>query len=82
MSLQEKLDQVKKQFTAEAPAEAVSLIEQSTEDLIQSNIMDQVLGPGDPMPPFTLPDSNGQMISSTELLARGVLVVSFYRGVW
>ena len=82
MSLQEKLDQVKKQFIADAPAEAVALIQQSTEDLIKSNIMDQVLGPGDLMPPFTLPDTNGQMINSKELLDKGSLVINFYRGVW
>lgn len=82
MMLQEKLDQVKKQFIADAPAEAVALIQKSTEELIHSNIMDNVLGLGDRLPPFTLPDTDGNAVSSLELLDKGPLVINFYRGVW
>lgn len=38
--------------------------------------------PGDPLPPFLLPDENGRLLSSAELLASGPLVVSFNRGNW
>jgi peroxiredoxin len=34
------------------------------------------------VPDFSLPDPDGKQISSTELLLRGPLVISFYRGVW
>lgn len=37
---------------------------------------------GDPLPPFLLPDHNGRLVSSQELLAAGPLVVSFNRGNW
>jgi peroxiredoxin len=37
---------------------------------------------GDDFPPFLLPDENGRLISSAELLATGPLVVSFNRGNW
>jgi peroxiredoxin len=40
------------------------------------------LGAGDNAPCFVLPDSNGAVISSAELLSKGTLVVTFYRGVW
>jgi peroxiredoxin len=33
-------------------------------------------------PPFVLKDSDHKAVSSAELLAQGLLVVSFYRGVW
>ena len=33
-------------------------------------------------PEFTLLDPDGKPVSSRELLARGPLVISFYRGVW
>lgn len=33
-------------------------------------------------PEFTLSDSNGKQVSSTELLKQGDLVVVFYRGAW
>jgi peroxiredoxin len=38
--------------------------------------------PGDTLAPFALPDSQGRYVSSPELLERGPLVVSFYRGGW
>ncbi len=38
--------------------------------------------PGDPLPPFQLPDENGRLLSLAELLASGPLVVSFNRGNW
>ena len=42
----------------------------------------QALGPGDPMPPFLLPNAEGELVASADLLARGPLVVSFFRGGW
>jgi len=38
--------------------------------------------PGDPLPAFALPDDDGRLVSSTDLLANGPLVVSFNRGNW
>jgi len=37
---------------------------------------------GDRAPEFILKDANGREVSSRELLAKGPLVVTFYRGVW
>jgi peroxiredoxin len=37
---------------------------------------------GQPMPPFLLPDTEGCLVSSDDLLADGPLVVSFNRGHW
>lgn len=37
---------------------------------------------GDNFPPFLLPDENGRLISSADLLATGPLIVSFNRGHW
>ncbi len=38
--------------------------------------------PGDPLPMFQLPDENGRLLSSAELLASGPMIVSFNRGNW
>jgi len=38
--------------------------------------------PGDPMPPFVLPDENGQRISLEMLLEKGPVAVTFHRGHW
>jgi len=37
---------------------------------------------GDKLPPFLLPDENGRLVSSTELLAKGPLIITFNRGNW
>jgi peroxiredoxin len=38
--------------------------------------------PGEPMPPFHLPDENGHIVSLEQLLAKGPLAVTFHRGHW
>jgi peroxiredoxin len=37
---------------------------------------------GDNAPPFTLTDPNGVFVSSADLLRKGPLVITFYRGMW
>jgi len=38
--------------------------------------------PGDPMPPFVLPDDHGRLVSLESLLATGPVAVMFHRGHW
>ncbi|WP_291858815.1 peroxiredoxin-like family protein [Bradyrhizobium sp.] len=38
--------------------------------------------PGDPMPPFILPDVTGKLVSLKSLLETGPVAVMFYRGHW
>jgi len=38
--------------------------------------------PGDPMPPFLLPDEQGRMVALSDLLAHGPVAVTFHRGHW
>jgi len=82
MTLQEKLTEYKKEFQKTAPPEAQALMQRSTEDLIASGILDGVLKSGDAAPGFTLDDHNENPVTSADLLSRGPLVLSFYRGVW
>ena len=82
MSLQEKLDDRRKQFESGAPNDTLKIMHRATEDLLRSGIIERVIKKGDHAPEFTLPDENGDMVSSSELLSKGPLAVSFYRGVW
>nr|UXE45899.1 hypothetical protein Hi04_10k_c5418_00022 [uncultured bacterium] len=43
---------------------------------------EQALRPGNAMPSFVLPDAEGRLVASDELLAKGPLVVNFFRGNW
>lgn len=38
--------------------------------------------PGDPMPPFVLPDDHGRLVTLSSLIARGPVAVMFFRGHW
>ena len=37
---------------------------------------------GDGIPVFSLPNTSGVSVSSTVLLERGPLIITFYRGIW
>ena len=81
--LQGKLDAFKVEFdTRLAPPAAVEALHRSVDELIASGAPDRALKVGDVAPEFTLPDPDGNPVSSKALLARGPLVVTFYRGVW
>ena len=87
MGLQEKLDEFKNNFESGGPPfnvsqEVVAIMHRATDELRASGILDRVLKVGDSAPVFSLPNEYSETISSNDLIARGNLVVSFYRGVW
>jgi hypothetical protein len=82
MSLQTRLDRMRDQFESKLPAETLAIMHGATEDLLHSGIMEQVLQKDHQAPSFSLTDQNGDEVHSSELLAKGPLVVSFYRGIW
>lgn len=80
--MREKLAQMKEQAKTRLPEDALEVIQRATEELENSGVAEQALEPGDQAPDFTLPNAEGQPVSSKELRGRGPLVVTFYRGVW
>jgi len=82
MLLAKKLQEIRDESKDKIPEETRSLMKKATNELRDSGIMDTALQEGDIIPPFELPNSNGMMISSQELLKKGNVVVTFYRGVW
>ena len=82
MALQEKLDAIREMSKTRIPPEARAVMERSIDDLRASGIMGRVARVGQPAPDFTLPDAAGRPVSLKGLLARGPVVLSFYRGRW
>jgi hypothetical protein len=82
MALQEKLDAIREMSKTRIPPEARAIMERSIDDLRASGIMSRVARVGQPAPDFTLPDAEGRPASLKALLARGPVVLSFYRGRW
>jgi peroxiredoxin len=83
MSLQDKLDALKAEFeTRMAPPDVVAVMHRVTDELVASGQAERALKAGDRAPTFTLPDPEGKPVASQDLLAKGPLVVTFYRGAW
>jgi peroxiredoxin len=87
MTLQAKLDAFKADFQSgkppyNAPPQVHATMKKATDALIASGQAKRALKAGDKAPEFTLQDPDGNPVSSVELLAKGPLVLSFYRGVW
>ena len=83
MSLQDQLDAFRAQVEGtRIPPEVVAVMHRATADLTASGQAGRALKAGDRAPDFTLPDGDGNSVSSRDRLARGPLVVTFFRGVW
>lgn len=82
MTLQETLDTLREASRTRIPSETRAVMQRSIEDLRASGIMARIARVGQPAPAFTLPNASGRSVGLQELLARGPVVLSFYRGRW
>jgi peroxiredoxin len=87
MALQDRLDAFKADFVGGKLAfkptpERLAAMARATQELIESSQAQRAKKAGDRAPEFSLQDPAGDLVSSRELLAKGPLVLSFYRGVW
>ena len=82
MSLKEKMEILKANTVKQAPAEALEVMRRAIETLKNSGIMDRVLKTGDKIPPFELKNAEGIMVNSADILKKGPMVLTFYRGAW
>jgi len=64
------------------PPETQAIHGQAVAELKAQHLATQVLPVGAKAPEFELPDHDGKTVSSTELLAKGRLVLCFIRGRW
>ena len=87
MALQDRLDAFKSDFVSgklpfKPSKERLQAMQRATDELIESGQAQRARKAGDTAPEFALLDPEGKQVTSRELLARGPLVLSFYRGVW
>lgn len=87
MSLQAKLDAFKTALESGAPPynvprHVVDAIHRQTDELIASGQAGRARKAGDKAPAFSLKDANGNTVELGDLLAKGPVVATFYRGVW
>ena len=86
MKLPDRLDAFRANFEAggppyHAPTWVHEPMHRATNELVACGAAGRALKAGDRAPEFTLKDAEGNEVSSRDLLERGPLVVTFYRGV-
>jgi peroxiredoxin len=82
MGLQDQLDSLRARLRQALDAEDRAAVAEAVERLRMLQIVEHGLAAGDVLPDFGLRDPAGRLVTSDALLARGPLVVSFFRGGW
>ncbi|MGZ4841581.1 MAG: peroxiredoxin-like family protein, partial [Candidatus Angelobacter sp.] len=67
---------------AMVPAERLVRVDRAAEELVRSGLAERALKAGDRAPVFELPDGDGMLWRSEDLLRTGPLVIVFFRGRW
>lgn len=80
--LREILSERKEKIAKYVPAATLEVHARVVAELKSQELAAGSLGSGGKAPVFSLPDHNGKLVSSAELLSRGRLVVCFFRGRW
>lgn len=80
--LREILAERKESIAKYVPAETQAIHARAIAELKQKRIADNIRPIGAKIPQFRLPDQNGNMICSKDLLAKSRLVLCFIRGRW
>ncbi len=82
MTLQKQIEEMQAQMLSQVPAETVDKLMSANKKLFLSRIEDGTLKAGEKLPEFQLNNHLGHLISSSELLGHGPLIINFYRGSW
>jgi len=82
MSLQEKIDQLVRESAKKFPPKALETLKNFRLDISNMVIKESIPGKGDLFPSFEMVNHEGRTVSSEDMLAKGPLVVTFFRGKW
>lgn len=82
MSLSTELNAFRAEFMQKVPAAIREAMAKADLALATSGITERALKAGAMAPDFILPDVHGNKVQLSTLLAKGPVVVSFYRGGW
>ncbi|TMO71194.1 alkyl hydroperoxide reductase [Pseudoalteromonas sp. S3785] len=82
MSLKKQIDAYNVQKEAKLPSDVLALMEQTTNELIAQHIKDKALQIGAKISNFSLQNHNDEYVELADLLNKGPVIISFYRGNW
>lgn len=78
----EEIAHLKKRAYAAYSEDTVEELVRITNEMAQESLSKTMVREGDRIPAFELTDATGERVLSGDLLMRGPLVISFYRGGW
>jgi peroxiredoxin len=81
-SLKEQLDARRAEFLKGAPADKVQSYQEGIDSVASSGIYDRALKAGAKAPDFTLKNSDGKPTHLSDLLKKGPVLLTWYRGGW
>lgn len=82
LTLNQQLEELTSKLRSLVPAERLAIVDRAVEELKSRGLTGRALKQGDQAPAFELPDGDGLVWRSADLLQRGPLVLVFYRGRW
>jgi peroxiredoxin len=82
LTLNDQLDSLTAKLRAMVPAERLAVVDLAAEELIYSGRAGRALKAGDHAPAFELPDGDGMLWRSEDLLRGGPVAIVFFRGRW
>ncbi len=82
MSLDEQLERIRAGAVTRVPEEKRAVMGAAIKALRETGILDTAIGVGDTLPAFALRNVHDEEVRSADLLARGPLVLTVFRGVW
>lgn len=80
--VRKELEAFREKSAKNAPPERIRVYERGIDEVRRSGVLEKALKVGDRAPDFELPDSTGKKVRLSGLLARGPVVVTWYRGGW
>ncbi|MBV8674023.1 MAG: AhpC/TSA family protein [Acidobacteriaceae bacterium] len=80
--LQDQLDEITANTRDLVQPERLAINDRAIEELFATGIEQRILPVGARVPEFALHDSSGRLVRSSDLLALGPLIISFFRGRW
>ncbi len=81
-TLSEQLEEYRAGWMQRVPADRRAMMERHIRHLAETGFGQRAKQVGDRAPPIVLPDAHGRSFDVASLLAKGPVVVTFYRGGW
>lgn len=82
MGLKAQLAEMREASAKRIPADKLAVMHAATNDLRGSGILESMIKVGDTLPAFELENARGEKVRSQDLLARGAVVLTVFRGHW